>query len=412
MIESSAIYQPFLRYFQSDEPLIHKLHSYLAELLLKILNRIGDPEKTIKISADKITSSCFDIKNLKSVGEISLSEDTISSLKDCKEVDVAKFKLNARQHFVASGLHIVAKTSYNNEIVKSLQYIAPDRILKPESGEEMLKIAKLLPFNIPTTTIDEWSLIKAFVKAEKFDVRKCRLDDFWTIIFELRDPVNSPKFPSVTKIVKCFMSLTHGSADIERDFSTSGDVLTEDKVHMTERTLNARLNIKCGLKTFFGDLPLSVPIDKELVHSARYAYENYSLYMEKCKEEEKQKQKQIELDEHKRMENIRVFEKIRSGKNEIEQLESVLNEKLKQQSNNASKLLSEAKERLKNAIAKKNFAEISMAQGVLEGSKALLHAQIEEKKEIDELKAKVSKRKTELIKNYIKRKPETRSIPK
>lgn len=102
--------------------------------------------------------------------------------------------------------------------------------------------------------------------------------------------------------------------------------------------------------------------------------------MEKCKEEEKQKQKQIELDKHKRMENIRVFEKIRSGKNEIEQLESVLNEKMKQQSNNASKLLSEANERLKNAIAKKNFAEISMAQGVLEGSKALLHAEIEEKK--------------------------------
>lgn len=61
--------------------------------------------------------------------------------------------------------------------------------------------------------------------------------------------------------------------------------------------------------------------------------------------------------------------KRRSGKNDIDKLESVLNEKIKEQSNYATKLLSETNERLKNVISKKKFSEISMAQGVLEGTK-------------------------------------------
>ena len=144
------------------------------------------------------------VKNLRPLGDITLSEDIISSLKEAKEVDIAKFKLNVRQHFVAAGLHIVKKTSYNNQIVKSLQYIAPSHILKPESGEEIMSVAKLLPFPIPSTTIDEWCLIKAFVHAEKLDKFKGRVDDFWNIIFDMKHLDEIPKFPAVTKIVKRF----------------------------------------------------------------------------------------------------------------------------------------------------------------------------------------------------------------
>lgn len=380
----------------------------MAELLLKLLNRIGDPKKVIDIKADKITSDTFDTKNLRPIDSISLSEDIMTALKDCKDVDKTKFKLNVRQHFVASGLHIVNKTAYNNKIARSLQYISPTHILKPESGEEVISVAKLLPFSIPSTTIDEWCLIKAFVRAESLDKFKGRLDDFWNKIFDVKELNELPKFPAVTKIVKCFLALTHGSADVERGFSTSGDVLTDDKTLMTERTLNAKLNTKCGLKMFYGNSPISVPIDKDFIKSARYAYQNYSLYMEKCKEEELKKQERKDRDEQKKMENVRIFEKIRSGKNDIDNLEKVLNDKIKNQSDNATQLLSEANDRLKKAIANKNLTEISLAQGILEGSKVLLETETKEKKEIDEMKSMVSKQKTDLLKNYLKRKPQNR----
>lgn len=377
VIESAEIFQPFLRYFQSDEPLIHKLYTFLAELLVKILNRIGDQDqkKIVDLNCEIISSASFDVKNLRPIDEINLSEKVLRSLENCKEVDKAKFKLNVRQHFIAAGMHILQKTSYSNGIVKSLRYLSPSHILRPESGEEILKVARMLPFPISSTATDEWSLVKAFVQAEKLNKFKGRLDDFWNKIFDLKEVYESPKFPTVTKIVKCLMSLTHGSADIERDFSSSGKVLTPDKAKMSVRTLNARLNIKCGLKKFFQNSVVTVPIDKQFVNSARYAYQNYSAHMEKCREEEKQKEEQKELDEQKQIENKRIFEKITSGKSEIEKLEAILKEKIKSQPDNASKLLSEANERLKHAITKKNMSEITLAQAVIEGSKTLMETE-------------------------------------
>lgn len=95
---------------------------------------------------------------------------------------------------MASGLHILKKTSYDNKIVKSLQYISPAHILKPESGDEILSVAKLLPFPLPSTAIDEWGLIKAFVQVQKLDKLKGRVDDFWNIIFDMKEHDESLKF--------------------------------------------------------------------------------------------------------------------------------------------------------------------------------------------------------------------------
>lgn len=378
----------------------------MAELLLKILNRIGDPAKVIDIQADNITAKCFENTNLKLIDNITLSEEIISALKGCKEADMAKLKLNMRQHFVASGLHILNKTSYSNKIVRSLRYISPAYILKPESGDEIFSVAKLLPFPIPSTAIDEFGLIKAHIQMEKLEKFKGRVDDFWNIIFDMKDPNGTRKFPAFTKIIKCMLSLTHGSADTERGFSVSGDVLTEDKTATTERTLNAKLNSKCGLNLFFGNSPILVPIDNNFIKSARYAYQNYSVYMAKCKEEEKQKQQEKDLAEQKRMENIEIYERIRLAKDDVERMESALSLKIKDQSNNATTLMAEANQRLKKAIAKKDIKEISIAQGMMEGANTLFDAESKQKQDIDELKAKVEKRKTEIIKSFIKKKAE------
>ncbi|KAG4072501.1 hypothetical protein HA402_012648 [Bradysia odoriphaga] len=125
------------------------------------------------------------------------------------------------------------------------------------------------------------------------------------------------------------------------------------------------------------------------------------MYMEKCKEDEMNNQKQKELDEQKRLQNIEMYEKMNLGKKDIEKLERELSEKIKNQSNNATKLLAEASERLRIAIAKKDFMEIKMAQGIIEGSKGMLEEESAEKRAIDELRTKINSQKTELLKNSI-----------
>lgn len=76
---------------------------------------------------------------------------------------------------------------------------------------------------------DEWKLLKL----EKLTcVNGQRIDHFWRQVFNLKNSIDEPKFPVITTTVICALSLSHGSADVERGFSISGKVLTEDQSAM------------------------------------------------------------------------------------------------------------------------------------------------------------------------------------
>lgn len=111
--------------------------------------------------------------------------------------------------------------------------------------------------------------------------KKQRIDDFWFQIFSLKTPPDF-RYPFITKVVKAALSLTHGSAAVERGFSESGNILTDDRANLSEKTLNAILSVRNGLKYDVMEA-YKVPITGELMNLARKAHREYQLY----KEEEK-----------------------------------------------------------------------------------------------------------------------------
>lgn len=144
--------------------------------MLKVLGRIAKPKSLVGIT--RITTALFDDTNLLNIDEIILSANITESLKQCKDVDISKFKLEYRKHFKAVGLHILKKSCYANDIVKCLKYLSPSNILRPESGENIMKLSTFLPFTVSLTLIDEWSLLKATVEFEQQSNCKDRIDVF------------------------------------------------------------------------------------------------------------------------------------------------------------------------------------------------------------------------------------------
>lgn len=157
--ESAELLQLYLKYLQAEEPLIHKLHDLLSEILLKLLGRIADPKMLVGIT--KITNESFDVKNLLPIDKINLSCDIKEAIKNCKDVVKSKLRLDYRNHFKAIALHILKKTCYNNSLIQCAKFIGPSRILDDESAENFLKLTTFLPFQVPPSIIDEWSLVKA-----------------------------------------------------------------------------------------------------------------------------------------------------------------------------------------------------------------------------------------------------------
>jgi len=92
------------------------------------------------------------------------------------------------------------------------------------------------------------------------------------------------------KVIKAALSLIHGSADVERSFSSSGQMLIEDRAAMSERTLNSLLTIKDTLM-HYNNKPHLILITKELITMARGAYRHYQDYLNELEEIKMQNEK-------------------------------------------------------------------------------------------------------------------------
>ena len=72
----------------------------------------------------------------------------------------------------------------------------------------------------------------------------------WRKIDDLKDVVCETKFPSIMKVVKTVLILGHGNAEVERGFSESGKSVADDRVRLSEASINGIPATTDGLKAF------------------------------------------------------------------------------------------------------------------------------------------------------------------
>lgn len=195
------------------------------------------------------------------------------------------------------------------------------------------------------------------------------------------------------KTVKGLLSVSHGSVSVERGFSASGNLLTPDKASMNAWGLNARLNMLSGLKKYDNKLFL-VPMTKELLLLARNAHQSYRNYLEKEKHQSKKKEEEKE--------NLKA--KSEAAKSLKELCNSFVSKKSEEAKKKkaADKLLHEATARIETAIKRKNFEEITLAQGMLHGVKKLRSSEAKASKEMSSI-TKHIETKTTAITSYFKK---------
>lgn len=140
----------------------------------------------------------------------------------------------------------------------------PQEITSARSASYILKVAKALPSSLGVVDylLDEWKALQ--LQGHLIKNKTESIDAFWKNIFNQKNSGGLFLYPSVSKIVKIGLSISHGSADVERGFSQSGRILTLDKASMSVRMLNSRQYIKDGLKSFDNRVEL-VPITNQLL---------------------------------------------------------------------------------------------------------------------------------------------------
>jgi hypothetical protein len=215
------------------------------------------------------------------IKDIKCSDKINEILKKLNERDELQFRYNIQQHYKAAAEHLLLKSILKFETAKHFRFLQPHKLKKPETSSSIAKINRVLPLGISEAhLLDEWLILQledvpALAEHE-------RIDHYWKKIFGIKNSMGEPKFPLVTKIVKASLSLVHGSADVERRFSDSGNQLTEERASMSIKTLNARMIIKDGLKKY-NNKPDRVLITKQLITMGRLAHSRYKAYLEEQK---------------------------------------------------------------------------------------------------------------------------------
>jgi len=263
-----------------------------------------------------------------------------------------------------------------------------------------------MPVNLDRVA-DEWRLLRLEkgLKSEDSEGNPLHVDHYWREIFKIKDAANEQKYKYLAEVVKAAHALSHASAEIERGFSSSGLILTPDKAKMEERTLNAKLNIKSGMKRF-GDKPELVPIGQKLPSLARSAHQSYEDYLEKeRKGRERAKEKAEEEERLRREELLRKQNKasgyIASLEKELDRAQKDLNSK----QSAAAALLKHSNTSLKESLASNNLEGIRTAQGMLEGANVMKMDTSEAAKRVEEHRKKLEKRKSSLISSLLEKRP-------
>lgn len=408
VISSAELFMKFTQRFQCEEPLIHKLYEEIRNVLQVFLGRVLKTTVTNKISNfSKIDfDELFAITNRLPLEELVLNSEVLDELSKLKESDKLSFLREAQNHYITACRYVMEKTCLPNDSLKSFRFLDPKERTKSRSCKDLVRVAKIMPFDIPLDhLLDEWKVLQ--LEKDDTEFQNKPIDAYWQQHISKKDlSSNDLKFPTVAKLIKAALALSHGNAEIERRFSISKHILGENKSAMTERFLNSVLTVKDALKEYPHFLLL--PIDPQLIKYGQQAHSRYTAYMEEMKRkqkielEEKEREEQRKRDSEEKLKNM---EKIQKS---IEYETTTFNEKKKdylQTKEATEELLSEASAKLKKALEKNDLKGAKIAQAMLEGVKSMQAEERAKEKEVEKIQKNIEKRKSSVITSFFAKKP-------
>ncbi|KAJ8887762.1 hypothetical protein PR048_013980 [Dryococelus australis] len=152
------------------------------------------------------------------------------------------------------------KSSLSSPLLKSFLCFHPNETLSANSCHNIVEVAQTMPWEGPNDILlDEWKLLQ--LERDEEGSQNICVDLYWLQFMKMQDFNSSPKYPTVTKIVKAALLRSLGNADAERSFSSCRR-LTPARSTQSEITLNSVMTVKITLNN--DNKPHLIPISKEL----------------------------------------------------------------------------------------------------------------------------------------------------
>nr|XP_037291649.1 uncharacterized protein LOC119187672 [Rhipicephalus microplus] len=298
--------------------------------------------------------------------------DTEKSMLEWDFSEKKRFHLGARAFYLACAKDLLQKLPLENRVLQSASLLN----WQSTNVESEVRALKYLVSQLPqvikheevSSAIDEWHMLKCDSNSDLLALGGERIDVRWGKIFELKSPGSQPKYPLLSRLVKCLLCLPHGNADCERGFSENKRFY-ENRYSLCIASINGLRQTKTYLRRYDGDAT-KVPLSTELLQSVRRSRARYTERTASAQQSESRKRlgdqdTGADVDEKRLRKNLE--EKVTSSR----------------------ALLKRAEDIISSGLRSKSLEQVEAGQTLLaEGNSALSQTL----SQLEELSKKVSKR--------------------
>ena len=147
---------------------------------------------------------------------------------------------------------MVDKAPLNSNLLRHLQCLHPLRTEK--SSEKSIKevlseMSRIVPLSEHDNLMQEWQLYadkmlqESYIEEERDSpsghcIKWKKVDFYWEGIVSNVTSLGIPKYPTLGKLVKAVLTLSHGQAHVERGFSLNKIFVTTSRSCLNERSIN------------------------------------------------------------------------------------------------------------------------------------------------------------------------------
>lgn len=246
----------FNKIFQSNSPMLPDLYFKYCQLLKSLMGYFIRPDLLVSIENDALIQ--FDHTNganFKSTDGIFIGYQTREHLSTVDDLSaVQQFMVQVKTFYTRAVTAIKKRMPVGNRIIQLLALLKPLNRSTVKSGD-IIELAKFFPQIVPCSEFD--ALHTEFMEYQVTDFRDPEThtyDSFWHMVgqsysIEPGPDTGSqkiPKFPHLVKFAKTLLSLPHGTAEVERVFSSVKLLKTDHRNKLSTPMLEGLLSVKSG----------------------------------------------------------------------------------------------------------------------------------------------------------------------
>ncbi|KAK9976520.1 hypothetical protein ABG768_021725 [Culter alburnus] len=278
-------FDPFLKRYQTDEPVMPFLAKDLAELIKSILRRFVKREVLQDITKLQLTKlDLSEKKNLLLPQKIDIGLGADKALKDTKISDlrVLEFRRDCMQGLTNIVRKVQEKSPLKYATVRQMACLDPSNMFRdPDRCKEQMKClvqtflqAKQLAGGVSAGDV----ILQQFEALLTLECRNEEFLSFQPMVKRLDTFLCgclSRAYPVAWAFCQKLLLLSHGQASVERGFSVNKEVETDN---MQEETMIAH-RLVCDYVDLHGGVT-KVPLTKELLVSVGAARSRYRIFLD------------------------------------------------------------------------------------------------------------------------------------